>query len=104
MRYRVLIHPEAEVELEDAYWWIAHEAASQAIADKWKAQLLKKARSLRQFPERCAIAPEGRLMGEPIRQLLCGPYRLLFVIDERTVTVLHVRHSARRHLGEGEEE
>lgn len=103
MRYGVLIHPEAEAELEDAYWWIADEAASQAVAEKWKAQLLKKVSSLRQFPERCAIAPEGRLMEESVRQLICRPYRLLFVIDGRTVTVLHVRHSARQPLGEGDQ-
>lgn len=102
MKYQVLIHPEAEAELEDAYWWIADEAASQVVAEKWKAQLLKKTKSLRQFPERCAIAPEGRLMGEPIRQLICGPYRLLFVVEHRIVTVLHVRHGARKHLGESE--
>lgn len=97
-RYRVVLHPDAEAELEEAYRFISDD--SPANAAKWRRGLLKKARSLKSFPERCPLAPESKALGEEVRQLLHGVYRLLFIIDDDTVTVLHVRHGARRHLGE----
>jgi plasmid stabilization system protein ParE len=103
MRYRVLIHPDAEKELREAYDWLCEE--SPTAAERWRKGLLRKVRSLASFPERCPIAPEAEKLGEDMRQLLYGRrqssrYRLLFIVEGSTVTVLHVRHGARHRLGE----
>lgn len=101
MRYEVTIHPEAEEELARAYDWILEDSKSAEVAEKWRRGLLAKARTLHVFPERCTRAPEAALLGEDIRQLLYGKrsraYRLLFVIQGRSVVVIRIRHGARRH-------
>jgi plasmid stabilization system protein ParE len=96
-RYRVVLHPDAEAELEETYLFIFND--SPANAAKWRRGLLKKARSLNTFPNRCPLAPESGALGEDVRQLLHGAHRLLFVVDEDVVTILHVRHGARQPLG-----
>lgn len=96
-RYRVLIHPDAEDELDDAYRHIARAAPERAA--RWRKQLLKKARSLRTFPERSPKAPEAKTLGADVRQLMVGHYRILFVVESDTVTVLHIRHGARLPVG-----
>lgn len=105
MRYRVTIHPDAERELKEAYEWLREE--SPEAAERWRRGLLKKAATLARFPERCPLAPEAEKLGEDMRQLLYGRrkgsrYRLFFIVEGDTVTVLHIRHGARRGLGEEE--
>jgi toxin ParE1/3/4 len=103
VRYHVLIHPEAEEEVKRAYAWLQKE--SPVAAERWRTGLLKKVATLAKFPERCPFAQEAEKLGEPVRQLLYGRrlssrYRLLFVIEGDTVTVLHVRHGAQRRLAD----
>jgi len=56
------------------------------------------------MPKRCPLAPENEYYPEEIRQLLYGRrqgrYRILFTIEQRTVTILHVRHGAQRYIHE----
>lgn len=98
MSYRVTLHPDAEAELEEAYAYIAEDSPTNA--GRWKAGLLEKVASLKEIPERCPIAPEAEFLGEPVRHLIHGNYRLLFVIEDSEVVLLHVRHAAHRYLGE----
>lgn len=55
-------------------------------------------RSLTDHPQRCPVAPEGLELGAPVRQLLYGrrPYRILFLIKDKEVRVLHIRRGARQ--------
>ncbi len=103
MRYRVLIHPQAEAELRDAFAFIW--ADSPVDAERWRDGLLKKAASLASVPCRCPLAPQSAAVGREIRQLLYGrkgrAYRLLFMVEAGQVTILHVRHWGRRALGSG---
>ncbi len=96
-RYQVLIHPDAEKELDNAYRRIAADAPERAI--RWRTQLLKKAHSLATFPERCPKAPEAISLGEDLRHLIVGNYRVIFVIEASTVTILHIRHAAMLPVG-----
>ncbi len=95
--YRVLIHEEAEADLAEAYGHIAADSPENAA--KWRKGLLKKAKSLRQFPFRCHVAPEAETLGREVRHLIHGDYRVIFVVDGNTVTVLHIRHGARLPVG-----
>lgn len=102
MEYPVEFAPEACDEIDDAYNWIANE--SPAGAQRWFNGLMDAIRSLHEDPERCPVAPENDAFDEEIRQLLYGKrqhaYRILFNINGPVVQILHVRHGARRHLGE----
>lgn len=82
---------------------------SPAAAERWRKGLLATAKTLAAFPERCPMAPEAEALGEDIRQLLYGRraedrYRLLFIVEGDTVTVLHVVHGKRLRAGEVEPE
>jgi toxin ParE1/3/4 len=91
-RYHVLIHADAEDELDKAYRHITENAPERAA--RWRRQLLKKAQSLKPVPDRCPKAPEAITLGEDVRHLIVGNYRIVFVIQADTVTVLHIRHGA----------
>ncbi len=98
MRFDVVIHPSAATELEEAYRWIANE--SEVNANQWYNNLLRKMETLTQTPNRCPPAPERKYANQNFRQLIFGPYRIIFLIDGNCVRVLHVRHGARRPIGE----
>lgn len=98
MKFDVLIHPSAADELEDAYRWIARE--SPVNVNLWYNRLLEKMETLAQTPNRCPAAPERKYAKENFRHLIVGQYRIIFLVDGKAVRVLHVRHSARRTIGE----
>jgi hypothetical protein len=62
-------------------------------------QVRQSIKTLRNFPERSPRAPENDSFDILIRQLLFGKgnrgtYRILFVVIDKTVYVLHVRHGS----------
>jgi plasmid stabilization system protein ParE len=99
VKYEVVVQPAAASEIEAAFLYLV-EAASVNTAVEWFQGLENAMVSLGRFPKRCAKAPEDAFFGEEVRQLLLEPYRILFTIRPGTVDILHVRHMARRHLGE----
>ena len=100
MIFKVQITEQAEAELNEAYERIASESPQQAVI--WFNGLVEAAETLATFPERCPCAPEASEVGQELRQLLYGKYRIIFVVRDDTVYLLHVRHGARRHLSPDE--
>jgi plasmid stabilization system protein ParE len=102
MNYRVLIQPAAFQEIETAYRWMC-DRINPETANNWYYDLQDAMASLHEFPSRCAIASEAEITGRRIRQLVVGKrrkYRVLFVVAEDTVAILHVRHSHQDTLDE----
>ena len=101
MPYHVIITPNAEDDLRTIYGYIRQHAPQAAKA--WIKGARQKIRSLSRYPERGPLAPESSSLGEPVRQLLYGSgnrgtYRILFVVLDKSVFVLHVRHGSRLPL------
>lgn len=98
MKYRVVVQPTAQAEIEAACRWRAERSAQGAA--KWFNGLQAAILSLDSNPERCSLAPESEFFKHEIHQLLYGKrsgiYRILFTIEQNTVMVLHVRHGARQ--------
>src|SRR3954464_2524477 len=97
MKYRVVITPPAESDLRALYQYIRKRAPKAAAV--WIKGARQAIKNLAHNPERAHFAPEGRALQEPIRELLYGSgnrgtYRILFVVIERSVFILHVRHGA----------
>jgi plasmid stabilization system protein ParE len=98
MTYRVEITARAERNLRRIYRTI--NAAHSAQAWAWFNDLEAAILSLDAYPARGSPTPEDRRF----RHLLHGSkphvYRVIYAIDEqrKVVTVLHVRHGARRPL------
>ena len=107
MRFRVKYTATAKTELHQAYEWILEQSQSYEIAFKWFNEISQTVSSLDHNPRPCALAPENAYFKKEIRQLLYGKrtgrYRILFTIEEeKTVVILYIRQSARRHLDEEE--
>lgn len=97
MKYRVVVTPSAEANLDDIFRFIALDKPK--AANKFVASLRSKMNTLAQMPTRCPLAPEDGLDGLGIRHLIYGSYRIIFTVDAREVTVLQIRHGARSPMG-----
>jgi toxin ParE1/3/4 len=96
MAYRVDLTERAARNLRRIYRTINAEGSAQAR--DWFNGLEKAVFSLDEHPARAPVIPED----DSLRHLLYGRkpnvYRIIYAIDERNrvVTVLHIRHGARR--------
>jgi len=106
-RFEIVVSPEAERNIEEAFLWISER--SGMAAERWYRELMGKLRTLESFPKRCPVAPESLLglLDFEVRQMLYGKgywkYRILFKIEGKRVLIAHVRHGARLYLGEEDE-
>ena len=100
MNYRVIVTPEAETAINQAFEYILK--ASPLNAARWLRNLYAKIDTLERFPERCARALEESYFDADLRQLVFQSHRIIFRVDKtaHTVWVLCARHSARLALGE----
>lgn len=97
MIYRVIVTPNAEADLRQAYRFIRKDSPEAAV--RWVKDARRTMKSLVRNPERCPLAPEAASFSQTIRELLYGrgnrgTYRILFVVDDAKVYVLHVRHGS----------
>jgi plasmid stabilization system protein ParE len=98
MKYRINILPVAKADIKAAAKWI-RQNDSQQKAKIWLNEINDAVASLDTLPARCALAAIDNAFEEEIRQLLYGKgkgvYRILFTIQDKTIVVLRVLHSAR---------
>jgi len=98
MAYRVELTERAARDLRCIYQTVNVEDAS--LARIWFDGLEKTIVSLDEYPARGAVIPEDA----SLRHLLYGRgrhvYRIIYAIDacDCVVTVLHIRHGARRRF------
>jgi plasmid stabilization system protein ParE len=100
MKYKVVILPEAQANIAQAYNYIAARSPMNAV--KWWRGLNGQIDGLELFPRRFGRAREQAHFEEEIRQVIYKNYRVIFTIDEsqRVVRVVFVRHAKRRAVGE----
>jgi plasmid stabilization system protein ParE len=90
-KYTVIFHPDAETDIDSSYQW-GCRVWGEKRAQAWARQLQRTIKSrLTSLPLSCSVAPESDELGIPIRQLIVHRYRVLFIVDNRIVTILHVR-------------
>ena len=82
----------AERRAAEAMDYIARERPQAAVA--WLDELLARVAQLDRFPNRGRVVPE---IGRPeYRELIIGPYRVVYRVDPARVVILTVRHG-RQH-------
>lgn len=91
-QYKIDIAPQAVQEIEDYYFFIAQDSPNNAA--RWYFSICDKIQTLKDFPASCPLAFESRFYDYEIRHLIFGHYRVLYRIQNQTVQILHVRHSA----------
>jgi plasmid stabilization system protein ParE len=74
--------------------WIANDSPANAAA--MIDRILARIRGLSSLPKMCEYARENGMFPEELRQLVVGPYRVIFTLQGREVHVLRIRHGARR--------
>jgi plasmid stabilization system protein ParE len=72
MIYRVILHPQAAREAENAYLYIAQSAPETAV--RWYNHLMEAMESLAKFPRRYPLAPENPYFAQEIAPSL--PWQL----------------------------
>ncbi|MEH2455388.1 type II toxin-antitoxin system RelE/ParE family toxin [Nostoc sp.] len=100
MTYQVLIQPTAFQDIENTYRWMCDNFDAET-ANQWYYDLQDEIASLQLFPKRCPIAREAQAIGREIRQLFVGKrrqYRVLFVVEDDVVAIIHVRHSRQARI------
>jgi plasmid stabilization system protein ParE len=90
-RYNVIIEDSAKLDVQDSYDWGCRvwgvEQTHKWVRELRGAIVKKLALAPLSFP----VAPESDELGEEIRQMIVGRYRVLFCVRSRKVHVLHIR-------------
>ncbi len=90
-RYAIVIEVSAQADIRGSYDW-GCRVWGKREAQRWvrdlRTAILKQ---LSLVPRGFPLAPEDDEFSEEIRQLIVGPYRVLFTIKKHKVHVLHVR-------------
>ena len=98
MAYRVNLTPRAKQDLDTIYATVIREAPYRG--PQWFDRFEQSILSLSHLPERCTIVPKLSSGDRTVRQLLFGRrrhvYRIYMAIFGDVVSVLHVRHGARK--------
>jgi plasmid stabilization system protein ParE len=95
-QYSIVILPNAEQEIEDAYLYIKKDSPINAL--NWYQEIYQKIQSLSSLPLRCPLAPENDFFEEEIRHLIIQNYRILYTTTEDTVYILYARHGRQQWL------
>jgi plasmid stabilization system protein ParE len=91
---RVRIEAEAKDNLRQHYQNLRSRNPGSPYPDRWYAGIRSAIRDLATSARECGLAYEDRFFAETIRQRLFDSYKILFVIREDRVHVLHIRHQA----------
>ena len=92
-KYKVMFHPDAEMDIDSSFQW-GCRTWGRKNAKAWVRELRHAIISrLTSTPFSCSVAPESEELGIPIRHLIVGRYRILFIVEKKTVMILHVKGS-----------
>jgi plasmid stabilization system protein ParE len=90
-RYRVTFSEDAVAELASSLQWGCENWGEEA-AWRWYADMRNSIRQLLgTFPLSQSVAPDDNWYDVEVRQMIVGRYRVIFNVEGRTVTVLHIR-------------
>lgn len=94
--WRIVIAPEAAMDLQSIHAWIANDSLDNASSVV--SQILDAIAGLSILPHRTVYQRTGKGLQAPVRVLPTGSYLILFRVDDRdhVVNILTIRHSARR--------
>jgi len=88
--WTINIRPTAEVDIRERFEQIRSE--SPINAENWYRDVIGAIKTLEYLALRCPIAEEDAEFGLGIRHLVVGRYRVLYLVDDSSVEVLHIRH------------
>jgi toxin ParE1/3/4 len=87
------IAPEAEVELDDIWYYIAKESGSTEIADRVIDSITERLFLLARFPHIGRRRDEDLRPG--LRSFVAGEYVIIYRVADEDVLILHVIRGSR---------
>jgi toxin ParE1/3/4 len=99
MKYKVIIDPQAKLDLKEIYIYVAVNDSVQA-ANKLLDALEETCYKLEKYPERGHIPPELRQTGiKKYLEILYKPYRIIYEIENDKIYI-HSVIDGRRNIQE----
>ena len=97
MRYSVSIQPDAEVELDEIYAYVAHHLRNPLDAARLVGRLENAILSLGEMPYRAPLSHDPRFAIQGVRTMSVGKHMIYYIVDDviREVSVVHVAHQLR---------
>ncbi len=101
MNYRVVVTAPADRDVDEIAAWLYRR--SPQGARRWLDAFESATRSLAESPLRFGLAPEASIVSQEVRQQFFKTphgrqYRLVYVVVDKDVHVLHVRGPGQRLL------
>ena len=96
MEFKIDLTKEAGADIHSIYSNIAQD--SPQAAKRWRERIEEIVNSLRRMPHRHALAAESKLCGRELRETFLGVYRVIYHVHDDTVSIVTVRHGARKEL------
>jgi len=96
-KYKVLLYPKANRDIEDIYKYIAITKAAPQNAKGQTDRIWDAIKALETYPQSHQDRLEGRYAGKKYKQLVIDNYLAIFRIDEitKTVYVVTVQYQGR---------
>jgi len=92
--FRVRMEAEAKDNLRQHYQNLRSRNPGSSYPDRWYFGIREAIRGLATSAQECGLAYEDRFFAETIRHRLFDSCKILFVIREDRVHVLHIRRQA----------
>src|ERR1041385_9125062 len=86
--YVLTVHPDAEIDIDSSFQWGCRRWGRKN-ANAWVRELRRAiVNHLTSTPLACPLSPESSELGIPVRQLILGRYRVLYLVEKKTVSIL----------------
>lgn len=92
-KYNVILTASAEDDINEIWNYIASDSRDNAV--NFISEIESLVQTLTKFPKRESIITESDIFKVEYKQLIYDKYRIVFRIQQTTVFVLRVIHSAK---------
>ena len=97
MSYSVTIQPDAAVELDEIFAYVARQLRNPLDASRLVGRLEDAIMSLGEMPYRAPLSRDPRFAIQGIRTMSVGNHMIYYIVDDviQEVSIVHVAHQLR---------
>ena len=97
MSYSVTVQPDARIELDDIYAYVAQDLRNPSDALRLVGRLEDAIQDLAEIPYRAPLSRDPRFAIQGVRTMTVGRYIVYYIVDDviQEVSVVHVAHQLR---------
>ena len=97
MSYSVTVQPDARIELDEIYAYVAQNLRNPLDASRLLGRLEEAILGLGEMPYRAPLSSDPRFAIQGVRTMTVGKYIVYYIVDDviQEVSVVHVAHQLR---------